>query len=337
MSRETGPGGYVSDKDALIAALQKRAKDRGDRREFLRKSAGFAVGIVGGAAITACGRNTSAQTSGGSGSGTPPGSGPTDAEIFNFALNLEYLEAEFYSFASTGSGLAASMLTGTGTQGAATGGRQVSFSDPVVSQFASELAKDEMEHVNFLRTTLGSAAVAQPAIDIGTSPSGAFSSAARAAGLIGAGASFDPYASDANFLLAAFIFEDVGVTAYKGASPLIMNKTYLEAAAGILAVEAYHAGSIRTMLYSKGVAAPMLRTGADMISAARNMLDTPGKDQGIDGTANTSNIVPADSNGIAFSRSPAEVLNIVYLTPSPTNKGGFFPNGVNGDLVMSDH
>jgi|SRR5665213_1767420 len=197
---------------------------------------------------------------------------------------------------------------------------------------------DELDHVNFLRKTLSNTAVAQPTIDIGgTDPNGAFSLAARAAGLVGAGVAFDPYSSDANFLLGAFIFEDVGVTAYKGAAPLISNKTYLEAAAGILAAEAYHAGLIRTVLYSKGVLMPQLITDAGAISNARDALDNSiDDDQGIAGaTPDVSNIAPLDANGLAYSRTTGDVLNIVYLTSTAASKGGFFPDGVNGDIVMS--
>ncbi len=125
--------------------------------------------------------------------------------------------------------------------------------------------------------------------------------------------------------MGAFIFEDVGVTAYKGAAPLIDDKGILEAAAGILAVEAYHAGIIRTVLFSRGLFKP-----AQAISDARDQLDGDGdEDQGI-GSKSNANIVPTDKNGIAFSRSAEPVLDIVYLGGS--NAGGFFPNGLNGKI-----
>lgn len=328
------------DSKMLIEQFDRRVERREERRQFL-KAAGSTVALVGGASLlSGCfdgdddddPQPAPAPTP----TPTPPPTGVSDADILNFALNLEYLEAQFYSFAATGAGLPAGQLTGTGTQGGVTGGRQVSFTDPVVAQYAREIARDETQHVAFLRRALGSAAVAQPALDIGSDPNGAFSSAARAAGLIGAGQSFDPYANDENFLLGAFIFEDVGVTAYKGAAPLVDNPVFLDAAAGLLGAEAYHAGLIRTVLYGKGLQTPALRTSTDAISNARDSLDGPSDiDQGVTGTANASNIVPADSDAIVFSRTTGQVLNIVFLTRMATNRGGFFPNGVNGAIMTS--
>ncbi len=298
----------------IRSAINRSAESGVDRRRFLTAAGLSGAGIGAAALIGAPG--ASAATSG----------GPSDAAILNFALNLEYLEAEFYSLAVTGAGLPDSLTTGTGTRGRVQGGRQVKFKSPKIRQYAQEIAKDEREHVAFLRTALGGAKVSRPAINLDAS----FTAAAMAAGVIKAGEKFDPYANEQNFLLAAFIFEDVGVTAYKGAAPLIDNKTYLSAAAGILAAEAYHAGLIRTSLYDMGLEDP-----AGMISKARNSLDGPADDdQGIS-VGGTSNIVPTDANGIAFSRTPGRVLNVVYLTPKVATSGGFFPNGVNGALNQS--
>lgn len=320
----------MRDETMVQEVLERRTERREKRRQFFRSAGGLSLGLVGGTILGACG--------GGSGDNANAASGPTDPEILNFALNLEYLEATFYAYATTGAGLPANLMTGVGTPGAVTPGQQVSFSDPVVAAYAREIAKDELEHVAFLRTALGGSAVAMPALDVGgTDPTGAFSLAAQAAGLVPAGTPFNPYLNDTTFLLGAFIFEDVGVTAYKGASPLITNKTYLEAAAGILAAEAYHAGLIRTVLYSKGMQTPSLISSAQAISDARDSLDASSDvDQGIAGASSEiSNIVPLDNNGLAFSRSYDDVLNIVYLNKGAVAKGGFFPAGVNGTLHMS--
>ena len=321
------------DDSLLMDALDRRVKRRQERREFFRVAGGFAAGAAGAVALTACGGGSDNNSSTGS-TAVAQSAAPTDADVLNFALNLEYLEASFYSFAVNGVGLPASSQTGTGTQGTVTGGAKVNFTNPLVSAYAKEIAGDEINHVNFLRSALGGAAVALPSIDIsGTDPNGAFSAAAQAAGVVAAGQVFNPYADDVSFLLGAFIFEDVGVTAYKGASPLLTNKTYLEAAAGILAVEAYHAGIIRTTLYSLGIQTPSANIAATVgkISDARDSLDgSTDDDQGIVNADGTANLVPTDGNSIAFSRTTGQVLNVVYLTKAAATKGGFFPNGVNG-------
>lgn len=272
------------------------------RRRFL--TLGTALGLGGLAALAP--RSGAAQAR------------VSDADILNFALNLEYLEAEYYLRAAFGRGLRDADTTGRGNRGGVSGGRKVTFRSSIIRQYAEEIATDEENHVQFLRAGLGAARVARPPIDISAS----FRALGRAAGL---GNNFDPYSSENNFLLGAFVFEDVGVTAYKGAAPLLDSKDLLAAAAGILAVEAYHAAEIRTLLLGRGLA-----TEANKISDTRDSVDGGSMlDQGItrDGKAN---IVPADANSIAFDRTTDQVLSIVYI--GGDGEGGFFPEGLNGML-----
>ena len=327
----------MADSGQMMTTLDNRVRRRDERRDFFKA----ALGAAAGASAFAFASKAAAQSTG-------------ELDVLNFALNLEYLEAQFYLFAANGTGLPADQQTGSGTQGTVqvTSGavgqpRRVAFSDPLVAEYAQEIAADEAQHVAFLRTALGANnRVAQPALNISGGPGGAFSAAAAAAGLPNA-MMFDPYANDANFLLSAFIFEDVGVTAYKGAaSALIGNKTFLQAAAGILAVEAYHSAIVRTTLYGLGQqTGSNIYDAVERISNARDTVDgtAADKDQGIapmdspnpgagGGTVLASNIVPVDANALAFSRTPNEVLHIVYLTNAAATMGGFFPQGLNGNI-----
>ena len=128
-------------------------------------------------------------------------------DVLNFALLLEYLEAEFYATAVDKAGL-------------------IPGSDMEVFM---TIAMHEKEHVDFLKSALGGSAIAKPTFDFT------------------AGGAFPGALSDyQTFLVLSQSFEDLGVRAYKGQAPRLQgNKDVLLAALKIHSVEARHAGEVR--------------------------------------------------------------------------------------------
>ncbi|WP_419758757.1 ferritin-like domain-containing protein [Acidisoma sp.] len=278
------------------------------------------IGKIGAGAVALCAL---------AGLASKPAKAQADADVnvLNFALNLEYLEAEYYLRAVTGAGLSAA-YGGAGTAVVPTS-TLVPFKTSAVAYWAQRIANDELAHVNFLRIALGAAAIPEPVIDLETS----FTTLAVAAGLITAGQTFNPFASELDFLIGAYIFEDVGVTAYAGAAALLTEPNNIAYSASILAIEAEHAGCIRGYLASIGGGA-----ATDAISALRQKLSGV-QDNGTDLSGSGGNpfsFANDDYNGQVFRRTPQQVLNIVYGAPGTgVTSGLFFPNGVNGAVAST--
>lgn len=157
-------------------------------------------------------------------------SAPTDVNgVLNYALTLEYLEAEFYTQATARTTL---IPAGPPTEAIKT------------------IRDHEVDHVNFLKQVLGNAAVAKPTFDFT------------------AGGTFPTVFSDYDtFLALAQAFEDTGVRAYKGQAGILKgNRVVLTAALQIHSAEARHASHIRQMRRARGGAAAEMKpwiTGAN--------------------------------------------------------------------------
>ncbi|MEO5589001.1 MAG: ferritin-like domain-containing protein [Gemmatimonadaceae bacterium] len=135
-------------------------------------------------------------------------------EVLNFALTLEYLEAEFYNRGVAASGL-------------------IPAADRIIFE---TIQGHENLHVTFLQNALGSLAVAKPTFDY------------SAGGGSGTGPYADVFTNYATFKAVAQAFEDTGVRAYKGQAPALQPyDTYLTAALTIHSVEARHASEIRRL------------------------------------------------------------------------------------------
>ena len=127
-------------------------------------------------------------------------------DTLNFALTLEYIEDAFYSTALK--------------KGVVPARYHAVF---------NVIALHEQQHVAFLKSALGSAAVKPPHAD--------FTAGGKYA---------DVFSNFETFLTLSQTFEDLGVAAYKGqAGNLMANGDILTAALQIHSVEARHAAEVR--------------------------------------------------------------------------------------------
>lgn len=273
--------------------IQEAVAASPNRRKFLQKI-GYASAAVG--AMTLAGApSAEAQT-------TSPTA--TEVAVLNFALNLEYLEAEFYTYGQYGYGIeqlgigAAGVASGSNSPngGTTTGGKQVSFPNNLAFSQAitQEIGTDERAHVVLLRSLLGSAAIAKPNINLNA---------------LGIG-----FGSENEFLTLARIFEDIGVTAYAGAAYLLTTPIVIQTAARILATEAQHVGTLHTQIARLNITSPVL-DGADLVPPPTGP------------QIQYLSINP--SNGLPALRSVGQVLALAYGGVGVT-QGAFFPTGING-------
>ncbi len=146
-----------------------------------------------------------------------------DADILNYALTLEYLEATFYTQALGGGGTTGVPASSARfNRGGITGAKQLAgFGGRIRSSaydYLTDIRDHEVGHVDFLRGQLGAAAVGPCTFN--------FSSSLRDVG---------------SFLSTAQVLENTGVMAYDGAIRYVDAGDVLQAGAQIATVEARHA------------------------------------------------------------------------------------------------
>eukprot|EP01018_Ginkgo_biloba_P017432 Gb_32514 [translate_table: standard] len=265
-----------------------------------------------------------------------------DADLFDFALNIEYFEAEFFlgSLYEEGLDKFAPQLTGGGPPPR---GLQKANLDSRTRDIVLQFALQEVGHIRIIRETVEG--IPRPLLDLGVRAWAKFFDQAFGYHL---NPPFNPYANSVNYVLAMYCIPYMGLTAYVGGNPNITSMAGRRLWAGLLGVESGQDAVIRYWLYERSneKVYPYSFTVAEVtekISNLRNCLGKTGivdegvivpKELGAEGRV-SGNILSADPNSLSYSRTPAQTLRVLYATGNESIPGGFYPLGANGRIARS--
>ncbi|XP_031407672.1 desiccation-related protein PCC13-62-like [Punica granatum] len=266
----------------------------------------------------------------------------SDTDRVQFAMNLEFLEAEFFLNGALGHGLD-SITPYLAKGGPPPVGAEKANLDPVTQRIIEEFAYQEVGHLRAIYTEVGG--IKRPLLNLSAQNFAHIMDEAVGKKLQ---PPFNPYRNSINYVLASYAVPYVGLVGYVGTIPYLSNFTAKGLIASLLGVESGQDAVLRALLYEKATqkVAPYNITVAEFtnkISMLRNRLANCGiKDEGVIvprklGAENrtTSNILSADSYSRSYSRTPQEIVRIVYGTGSESKPGGFYPHGANGRIAKS--
>jgi len=266
-----------------------------------------------------------------------------EVDILNFALNLEYLEGEYFNGALYGEGIDKfdPSLSGGGPPPI---GIELANLDPATRDIVQQFGLQEVGHVRIIRETVKKA-IPRPQLDLRVEVWAKFFEEALGYRLI---PPFNPYENSVNFVLSVYFLPYMGLTGYVGANPNLTSPTAKRLVAGLLGVESGQDAVIRHWLYERSnlKVYPYPITVAEMtakISILRNILGKTGivdegvivpKELGAEGRV-SGNILSADPNSLSYSRTPRKILRVLYGTGNESIAGGFYPHGANGRTARS--
>ncbi|XP_060169191.1 ferritin-like catalase Nec2 [Lycium barbarum] len=263
-----------------------------------------------------------------------------DIDKMQFPVNLEFLEAEYFLWATYGHGLdvVAPKLAMGGPP--PIGARKANL-DPLTKNIITEFANQEVGHLRALNSTVG--VFPRPLLDLSAKNFEKLFDEAFRHKLI---PPFDPYRDSLSYMLSCYVIPYVGLVGYVGTNPNINGYETKRLLAGLLGVESGQDAVIRMYLYERATqfVFPYKHTVAHFtsrMSELRNKLAKCGnKDEGIFvppqlGAENRtiSNVLSADFNSLSYKRTPSEILRIVYNSGDEHLPGGFYPNGANGKIA----
>ena len=275
----------VLDPAPTVEKLKKFASERVLNRRHFIAALGVAGAAAAGTELVRSGPTALAQQ--------PKPSGYAQSDVLNFLLNIKYLKATLYSYATQGADLPVTSFANLGTGGVFNAPGKVAFAGvglattAQITDLFNEMYYDELNQLIALRALLGTAVYPRATMN-----------------LLGTGVTTTATTTmtQPQFIGYARLLEDLSVSAFAGAT-VYLTGTNLEYTAQALAVNGFHSGAVRLVA---------MQTGAYYYSGQEVTLGSAGA-----GSANSFTGVTTAGSAIVLNTAPTNPIVVGSQVSGP--------------------